>query len=136
MSFRGLLVLDHHQRQERALRHDLAVLPRPSTEEFWDSLDHARLWAATSSPGGDFPRKWKQEVHVVSVDWVRDPPAPGSRVRVVGRAGRAADVSSIELAPLGRVQLPFNPSGAYLDAVVENDSFDDDPSIRIEYFGR
>lgn len=107
-----------------------------STDEFWDSLDHARLWAATASPGGDFPRKWKREVHVVSVDWVRDPPAPGSRVRVVARAGRAVDVCSIELAPLGRAQLPFNPSGAYIDAVVEDDSFDDDPSIRIEYFGR
>jgi len=107
-----------------------------SREEFWTSLDHARLWAATSSPGGDSPRKWRLDTKQCPVEWVSEPPESGTRVRVVPRAGRLVDICSVELVPLGRAQLDFNPSGAHLDAVVHDDPLEADPFVRIDYFGR
>ena len=100
-------------------------------EDFWESADHRLLWARVSMPSkGDYPRKWGRRTSTVKPRWRSQAPAPGSFVRVIPQGRLWAFVCDETLEWLGAVGLPFDPTGAVLNADVLADG-----RLRIGYFG-
>jgi hypothetical protein len=110
------------------VRSNDAFLSRP---DFWDSEDQYTLWRHTAPPSSaEFPRAWKRVEYFVSPVWSNEIPIAGTRVRLIPRADRSAVLCASDLAPLGRVDLAFDPRGVALDAVVVADD-----RVSISYFG-
>lgn len=105
--------------------------PALAQEDFWESADHRLLWMRVSTASqGDFPREWKRRTSTVSPRWGAQAPAGGSFVRIVVQSGRSALVCDETLETLAGVVLPFDPSGAVLEADVLADG-----RLRMRYFG-
>jgi len=105
--------------------------PSLSRDDFWESADHRLLWDHVSTPSqGDYPRKWNRRTATVAPLWRAEAPPAGSFVRLVVQSGKSALVCDETLETLGGVVLPFDPSGAVLEADVLADG-----RLRMRYFG-
>ena len=105
--------------------------PALAQEDFWESADHRLLWTRVSTASqGDVPRKWNRRTSIVSARWRARAPAGGTFVRLVVQNGRSALVCDETLETLAAVTLPFDPSGAVLEAEVLADA-----RLRLQYFG-
>jgi hypothetical protein len=112
--------------------HQWLALHRTALSDpaFWPSTELHSLWMNASAPADrEYPRRWTHKEYVVSARWDGEPPAAGSRVRLV-TSGSVAALCATDLTPLGTAALAFNPDGAALDATVV-----DPQRIRVRYFG-
>lgn len=100
-------------------------------EDFWEHDDHRHLWRRMATPNvGEYPRQWNHRITEVVPRWRAGAPAEGSVVRLIVRGDRSALVCNLSLEPIGELDVPFDPRGAALEAMVSSGG-----KLRIRYYG-